>query len=56
MEDIAKCEKRLEEIRLALADPAAYSDGMKTKKLVNEQRKVQSNVDRLYERWAELED
>jgi len=56
MEDIARGERRLEEIKLALADPAVFADGMKTKSLVNEQRKVQSKVDRLYERWAGLED
>jgi ATP-binding cassette subfamily F protein 3 len=56
MDDIAKGERRLEEIRLALADPLVYADGARTKKLVNEQRALQSKVDRLYARWAELED
>jgi len=56
VEEIAKGEKRLEEIKVSLADPIIYADGGRTKKLVNEQRTLQSKVDRLYERWAELED
>jgi ATP-binding cassette subfamily F protein 3 len=56
MEEIAKGEKRLEEIRVSLADPIIYADGGRTKKLVNEQRALKSKVDRLYERWAALED
>jgi len=55
MDDISKGEKRLEELRLELADPAVYASGQRAKKLVGEQRTLQSKVDRLYERWAELE-
>jgi len=56
MEEIARGEKRLEEIRLALSDPEVYADGLRVKAFVNEQRDVQSTVDRLYETWAALED
>ncbi len=55
-EDIAKSEARLEELQISLADPAVYADGAKVKTLVNEQRDLRARVDKLYERWAELED
>jgi ATP-binding cassette subfamily F protein 3 len=56
LEDIASAERRLEEIEIALVDPSIYTVGERMKELVNEQRALRSMVDRLYERWAELED
>ncbi len=55
-EEIERGEKRLEEILIALADPAVYNDGMKIKPLSNEQKAVRQRVDELYRTWAELED
>jgi ATP-binding cassette subfamily F protein 3 len=56
LDEIAVSEKRIEHIELALLDPAVYTDGERTKALVNEQRELRARVDKLYERWAELED
>jgi ATP-binding cassette subfamily F protein 3 len=55
-DEITTAEARLEEIDIALADSAVYTDGERVKTLVNEQRRLRSEVDDLYERWAELED
>ncbi len=55
-EEIATAEARLEELEIALADPSVYTDGEKTRALVNEQRTLRTGVDELYERWAALED
>jgi ATP-binding cassette subfamily F protein 3 len=55
-DEIASSEHRLEELEIALADPAVHADGQKMKTLVGEQRALRSRVDKLYERWAELED
>jgi len=55
-EEIAAAEARLEELEIALADPSVYTDGEKTKALVNEQRSLRDGVDKLYERGAALED
>ena len=54
-EEIALAEARLEEIDIALADPSVYADGDRMRPLVNEQRKLRTAVDDLYERWASLE-
>jgi ATP-binding cassette subfamily F protein 3 len=55
-EEIESGERRLEEILIALADPAVYSDGMKIKTLSIEQKTIRQRVDELYGIWAELED
>jgi ATP-binding cassette subfamily F protein 3 len=54
--EIAEQEKRLEDIEIALSDPTVYKDGERVRTLVNEQRDRTARVERLYERWAELED
>jgi ATP-binding cassette subfamily F protein 3 len=54
-DEITKSEKRLEEIAISLMDPSIYQDGGRVKRLVTEQRTLQAKVDKLYEKWAELE-
>ena len=56
LDEITRSEKRLEDIELALLDPSVHTDGERMKTLVIEQRALRSRVDKLYERWAELED
>jgi ATP-binding cassette subfamily F protein 3 len=56
LEEIARSEERLEEVEIALMDPSVYSDGEKSRALVTEQRDLRARVDKLYERWAALED
>ncbi|MFH1866306.1 MAG: ABC-F family ATP-binding cassette domain-containing protein [Candidatus Eisenbacteria bacterium] len=56
LDEIAKGEKRLENIEIALLDPSVHTDGKKTKSLVTEQRALKALIDELYERWAALED
>lgn len=56
IEEITASEHRLEELEIALMDPAAHADGERMRALVGEQRSLRSRVDELYERWAELED
>lgn len=56
LEEITRCEKRLEEVEIALMDPSVHSDGERSKALVTEQRELRASVDKLYERWASLED
>lgn len=48
-ERIEAGESRLEEILIALTDPAVYGDGMKVKALSNEQEAIRQRVDELYE-------
>jgi len=55
-DEIESGERRLEEILIALADPAIYSDRMKIKTLSNEQKTIRQRVDEFYRIWAELED
>jgi ATP-binding cassette subfamily F protein 3 len=55
-EEIARSEKQLEDIEIALLDPTAHADGEKMKSLVTKQRELKARVDELYDRWAELED
>jgi len=55
-DEIARSEGRLEEIEIGLSDPSVYVDGERVRALVNEQRELRDRVDRLYDRWAELED
>ncbi|WP_442962571.1 hypothetical protein [Pseudomonas sp.] len=54
--EIARSEKRIEDLEIALLDSSVHADGKKMKELVTEQRELRSRVDKLYERWAELED
>ena len=54
--EIEAGESRLEEIQIALTDPAVYGDGMKIKALSNEQEEIRRRVDKLYEILAELDD
>ena len=56
LDEISASERRLEELQIALADPSVYTEGDKVRCLVKEQRALQASVDKLYERWAELED
>jgi ATP-binding cassette subfamily F protein 3 len=56
LDEIARSEKRIEDLEITLLDPLLHADGKKMKKLVTEQRALKSKVNELYERWAELED
>jgi ATP-binding cassette subfamily F protein 3 len=56
LEEINLGEKRLEEIEVALADPAIYKDGSRAKLVVNEQRALLARMEELYAMWEELED
>ncbi len=56
LDEIARSEKRIEDLEIALLDSSVHADGKKMKELVTEQRELRSRVDKLYERWAELED
>jgi len=53
---IAEAEQRLEAKRAALDDPAIASDGPRLLAASAEIEAAQNVVDRLYARWAELED
>jgi ATP-binding cassette subfamily F protein 3 len=55
-EEIAESEKLLEDLEIALLDPAIHADGEKMKALVTKQRALRARVDELYDKWAELED
>ena len=55
-EKIAESERLLEDLEIALLDPAVHADGERMRTLVTEQRALRARVDELYERWAELED
>jgi len=52
---VAEAEQVLQEKREQLEDPAISSDGQRLVTAHAEMEKAQQNVDRLYERWAELE-
>jgi len=54
-EQIAENERLLEDLEIALLDPAVHADGERMKSLVTEQRALRARVDELYDRWAELE-
>jgi ATP-binding cassette subfamily F protein 3 len=56
LDEISASEKRIEELELMMLDPAVHSDGKRMKSLVTEQRALKERVDKLYERWATLED
>jgi len=56
LDEIARNEKRMEDLEIALLDSSVHADGEKMKALVTEQRMLRSRVNKLYERWAELED
>jgi ATP-binding cassette subfamily F protein uup len=52
---IAKAEQELQAKRAALEDPSVLSDGPRLQGICADLEEVQKNVDRLYARWAELE-
>jgi ATP-binding cassette subfamily F protein uup len=52
---VAEAEQVLQKKREQLEDPAISSDGQRLVTAHAEMEKAQENVDRLYERWAELE-
>ncbi len=54
-ERIAEADKNLEAGRSALEDPAVTSDPARLKAACIEMDQAQGMLDRLYERWAELE-
>jgi len=54
-ERIAAADKNLEARRAALEDPAVTGDPPRLKTACIEMDQAQSTLDRLYERWAELE-
>jgi len=54
-EDIADADRKLEEKRIALEDPAVTSDPVLLKTTCIEMDEAQNELDRLYARWAELE-
>jgi ATP-binding cassette subfamily F protein 3 len=55
-DEITRNEQLLEDIEIALLDPAVHADGEQMKSLVTRQRELRARVDELYDRWAELED
>jgi len=52
---IAEADKNLERRRIALEDPAVTGDPARLKSACLEMDEAQNTLDRLYERWAELE-
>ena len=54
-ESIARGEQELHEKRAALEDPSILSDGRRLQRICAELEEVEKNVDKLYARWAELE-
>lgn len=54
-ETILEAEDRLEAAKAALDDPAIASDADEVAKAYSEHNEAQSEVDRLYARWAELD-
>jgi ATP-binding cassette subfamily F protein uup len=52
---IAEADKNLERRRIALEDPAVTGDPARLKSACLEMDEAQNALDRLYERWAELE-
>jgi ATP-binding cassette subfamily F protein uup len=54
-ERIAQADKNLEARRAALEDPAVTGDPSRLKVACVEMDEAQNSLDRLYERWAELE-
>ena len=54
-ESIARGEQELHEKRAALEDPSILSDGRRLPRICAELEEVEKNVDKLYARWAELE-
>jgi ATP-binding cassette subfamily F protein uup len=53
---ILDAETRLEEARQRLADPAIATDGSALQERMKDAEVAQAGVDRLYARWAELEE
>lgn len=55
--DIDQAESRLQRINQRLADPATYqADAEELRRLAEDQRQVQGQLEELYTRWAELAD
>jgi ABC transport system ATP-binding/permease protein len=54
-ERIATAEQDLQNKRTQLEDPAVFSDPKRLQAAYGEVESAQADVDRLYERWAELE-
>ena len=52
---IAEADRNLEARRAALEDPAVTGDPSRLKVACVEMDEAQNSLDRLYERWAELE-
>jgi ATP-binding cassette subfamily F protein uup len=55
-ERIAEAEQTLEAKRTVLQDPLVVKDGRLLEQAYQEMQEAQSTVDRLYSRWAELEE
>lgn len=54
-ERIAAAEQVLHGLRANLEDPAGQSDGPRLQSICAQMEEVQNNVDKLYARWADLE-
>ena len=54
-ERIATAEQELHEKRAALEDPSIRSDGRRLQSICAQLEEAEKNVDKLYARWAELE-
>ena len=54
-ETILPLEERLEELQSLLTDPEIVADHDLVDQYWNEQQKLQAEVDKLYDRWQELE-
>ena len=54
-ESIAKAEQELNAKRAALEDPANLSDGPRLHSLCTQMEEIEKTIDKLYARWAQLE-
>ena len=54
-ERITTAEQELHAKRAALEDPSVQSDGHRLQSICAQLEEVENNVDKLYARWAELE-
>ncbi len=54
-ERIHAAEAKLAELQAALQDPVVTSDAPRLQKVYSEMQAAQAEVDRLFERWSELE-
>jgi ATP-binding cassette subfamily F protein uup len=53
---VLTAEERLKAAEEALADPAVATDASRLQKRIAEAKEAREEVDRLYARWAELEE